>query len=227
MKKVILAFAALAVLCSCNFSMNLGNAKRIICRGDVEKRPFDLTDFEKIVLNGAADLKYSTDETYSVVVEANAEVFQHLNYRVEEGVLILETKYKVQPIAETFDIYVSSPVLQKLTINGASEASVSRIESEQDLIIGVNGSAQCELKDINVPSLTFTVNGAGELDATRLQVGKLYVNVNGAGDVKIAGSADYASFSVAGAGDIDARELDCARIDRSTAGAARIRTKQD
>ena len=228
MKKMMMALAALTLLCSCNFTFKIGNNKNaVICKGEVQERQFDFADFDQIVVNGMADLKYTSGTACSVKVVANEDVFQYLNYRVEGGVLILETKDKVQPMAETFDIFVSSPVLKKMLLNGASEVSVEGIDSKEDLTVTVNGSAECELKDICVPTLNFTINGAGELEASNLRVGKLYLSVNGAGEAEISGTADYASFSVSGAGDIDARELICPNIDKSTSGVARIQTNKD
>ena len=228
MKKLMMALVALALLSSCKFSFNLGNNKNIVlCKGDVELRTFDLTGFDQIVVNGATDLAYTQATDCSVKVEANTDVFQHLNYRVENGVLILETKNKVQPMAETFNVYVSSPVLKTVSMNGAAEATFEGIDSKQDLSVTVNGSTECELKDICVPTLTFTINGAGELEASRLRVGKLYLSVNGAGEADLSGSADYASFSVNGAGDIDARGLICPNIDKSSHGVAKILLNKD
>jgi len=228
MKKMMMALVALALLTSCNYSFNIGNNKNIVlCKGEVETRSFDFTDFDQIVINGAADLAYTQSTACSVKVEANADVFQYLNYRVEKGVLILETKDKVQPMAETFNIYVSSPVLKTVAMNGAAEATFEGIDSRQDLAITVNGSTECEMKDICVPTLNFTINGAGELKASRLRVGKLYLSVNGAGEADLSGSADYASFSVNGAGDIDARGLICPNIEKSSSGVSKIRTNKD
>ena len=228
MKKVMMALVALTLLCSCQFTFKMGNNRNVVfCKGNVETRTFDLADFDQIVVNGMADLKYTQGNAFSVKVEANEEVFQYLDYRVEKGVLILETKNKVQPMAETFNVYVSSPVLKTVSMNGAAEATFEGIDAKQDLTITVNGSTECELKDICVPTLTFTINGAGELEANRLRVEKFYLSINGAGEAEISGSADYASFSVNGAGDIDARGLICPNIDKSTSGAAKIRIKKD
>jgi len=228
MKKMMMALVALTMLCSCHFAFKMGNNKNVvICKGNVETRTFDLADFDQIVVNGMADLKYTQGNAFSVKVEANEEVFQYLDYRVDKGVLILETKDKVQPMAETFDIYVSSPELKIMSINGAAEVLVEGIDSKQDLTIAVNGSTECELKDICVPTLYFTINGAGELEASKLRLEKFYLTINGAGEANLSGSADYASFRVSGAGDIDARELICSNIDKSTAGAAKIRTGKD
>ena len=228
MKKMLMALVALPLLCSCHFSFNLGNNKHVVlCKGEVQTRTFDLAGFDQIVINGSADLKYTQGNAYSVKVEANEEVFQYLDYRVDKGVLILETKDKVQPMAETFDIYVSSPEMKVMAINGAAEVSVEGIDSKQDLTISVNGSTEFELKDICVPTLYFTINGAGELEASKLRLEKFYLTINGAGEANISGSADYASFRVSGAGDIDARELICSNIDKSAAGAAKIRTGKD
>ena len=228
MRKIVLVFCMAVALTGCNFSLN-SNSKRVICRGDVIVKNLEtelnLRDFDQIVINGAADIQYVQNERFSVKVEANEQVFEHLNYSVENGVLKLENKDNVQIVADKFDVYISSPVLKAVGVNGASDASILSLQSEEDLAITVNGAGDIELKNITVPTLSFTINGAGDLDAQGLDVEKLLVSVNGAGDVDVSGKAGYASFSVSGAGDVDARGLECDNIEKRKSGVASIRTR--
>lgn len=219
----------MVMLSGCVFPVRIGNDKHITCRGDVELRNLgqeqNLTGFTSIVINGSADLKYTQDDAFSVKVEANNEVFDHLNFRVEEGVLILETKEKVQIRAEKYDIYVSAPLLNSFVANGSTDAEISSIRQAEDLTITVNGAGDCELDNIKLPCLTFNVNGAADVEIAGLDVEKFYMLISGAGDAKISGKADYASFTVSGAADIDARDLNCDNIEKHKSGVANIRTR--
>lgn len=222
----------MAALCSCTCSINFGNPgnKHVKCKGEViTKNLSDVLEpdgFDQIVINGSADLKYAQGEEYGIEVEANEEVFQYLNYHVEDGVLFLETIDNVQIQAKKYDIYLESPILKRVVANGASDASIVAVDSQEKLEIQVNGAGDIELQNITVPELTFTLNGASDLDASELNVGSLNVSINGAGDVCLSGKAEKASLSVSGAGDIDARNLECASIGKNKAGVARIRTQQ-
>lgn len=230
MKKVILALCTMVLATSCVYSLNLNMNNRVVCKGEVKTEQMDLGDFNQIVLNGAADLEIFQAETCQVKVEANEEVFQYLDYRVEDGTLVLETKKdgkSIQISAKTFNVYVKAPLLESVVVNGAADANLHAYTSDKDLVMMVNGAGDVEMDSIKVPSLSFTINGAGDLEANSIDVEKLYVSVNGAGDVDVSGKAGYAKLSVTGAGDIDAYNLDCPQVDKSKAGVASIRLKKD
>lgn len=224
MKKVWMAVAlTMAVLTGC--TLNHFGRRIVFCNDEVINKDLELTGFDRIVVNGSADLKYAQAEGDGVEVTANKDVFPYLRFRVEEGVLYLETVDSVQLKAEKFEVYVASSILRSVTVNGAADASIVAIDSDEDLAITVNGAGDVEMENIRVPRLDYTINGAGDLEASGLKVGKLYVSVHGAGDIKLAGEAEYASLSVSGAGDIDALELSCPNIEKNKSGVASIRTK--
>lgn len=230
MKRFLIALSAVALLSGCTCSVNLGQGfgggKRVVCNGEVQDRMLDsLSGFDKIVVSGQADLKYVQTADEYVRVKANAEVFDYLDFKVEDGTLVLKTKDKVQIKAKEFEIIVGSPLLKSLKVSGAADVDITGVHSAEDLTISISGAGDCEMKDIQVPCLTYSVSGAGDLDAQRLDVEKLYVSISGAGDVDLSGKAGYASLSVSGAGDIDARELDCPQIEKHKSGAASIKTK--
>ena len=230
MKIINMTLCALAatLFTSC-FSIHINNDKRIVCKGEVETHEMNLEAFRQVVLNGSADLEISQAEACRVKVTANEEVFQYLDYRVEDGVLILETAKDGKPVhiqAKTFTVYLSAPLLESLTVNGAADAEMSGYTSDSEIAMTVNGAGDISLSDIKVPTLRFAVNGAGDLDAKGLDTGNLYVSVTGAGDIRLSGQSGYANFSVTGAGDIDARGLDCPKVDKHKSGAASIRLKK-
>lgn len=228
MKKVVSALCVLALI-SCTWNVHLGNGKSgksITCKGPVVTRSFDLADFSAIVINGHADLEFAqTNGTFGVSVKANEEVFQHLDYHVENDTLYLDTVDKVNIRADEFDIYISAPTLTSLVVNGAADAKIRSLNQTEKLDVEVNGAGDFELKNIAVPQLGIEINGAGDLECEGLNVGKLSIDVNGAGDVELAGKAESCILHVSGAGDIDARKLECSDIQTSKAGLASIKTK--
>lgn len=230
MKKVLFALCTLVLATSCIYSVNLNLGNRIVCRGEVKTEEMDLGTFSQVIVNGAADLEIIQKQSCGVKVEANEEVFQYLDYRVEDGVLILETKKDgnlVQLSANTFNVYVFTPEMESLSINGSADAKLESYTSGKDFSVTVNGAADLELEDIQVPSLSFVINGAGDLEVKHIDVQTLSINISGAGDVEVSGKAAYAKMYVSGAGDIDATELDCPQIDKSKTGAASIRIRKN
>ena len=230
MKRFLIALSAVALLSGCTCSVNLGkgfgDGKRIVCKGEVQERLLDnLSVFESISVSGQADIKYVQSAQEYVRVKANAEVFDYLDFKVQDGTLLIKTKDKVRIQADEFEIYVGSKVLRELSVSGAADVDLAHIHSAEDLSISISGAGDCEMKDIQVPCLTYSVSGAGDLDARELDVEKLYVSISGAGDADLSGKAGYASLSVSGAGNIDARQLDCPQTERHKSGIASIKTK--
>ena len=223
MKKILFAVCAAMVSCSC--MINVGNGgKKVYCKGPVMEKSLELSDFGSIVVNGAADVELTQADEFSVVVRANEEVFQHLNYRVEDGVLLVETLNRVQLRAKVYEVYISLPCLEMLTVNGASDVNLKKgYESSENLSIQVNGAGDFDLQNVSVPKLSFTVNGAGDIKAEGLEVDYLAVQVNGAGDVVAAGKATEAFFGVSGAGEINVVNLEMEHWDVQRHGVASIK----
>lgn len=224
MKKLFILMGCAALMTSC-FNMNIGLGKGILCKGPVvEKEIEGLTDFNVISVNGSADLFYTQADTYSVKVEANEEVFDHIDYKVEQGVLQLSAKNNENIRAEKYDIYVCAPDLTGITVNGASDViQRGEYQSDKEFSVVVNGAGDLDFKDFKVPAFSISVNGAGDIKVARMDVEKLTISVNGAGDAVVSGKAASAHFSVNGAGDIDAHELECNDITTHKGGIASIR----
>ena len=222
--------AAAALLAACNFNMNgitVGKGKKVTCKGPVVEKTLDLTGFDAIVVNGSSDMELTQGETFKVLVKANEDVFQYLDYKVSDGKLVLETVDNVNIRAEEFNIYITLPTLKSLEVNGAADVDLKNgYKSSEALEVEVNGAGDFEFNSITVPTLSFELNGAGDIEADNIDVEELKVMVNGAGDIDLSGKAVKASFSVNGAGDIDARRLECNDFTTSKSGLASIKTKQ-
>jgi hypothetical protein len=202
----------------------VNNGKKVTCKGPVITKELDLSGFDAITVNGSSDMELIQGDYFKVLVKANEEVFDYIDYKVEDGVLILETKEHVNIRAEEYDITITLPTLKELVVNGAADVDLKNgYVSGESLKVSVNGAGDFDLSNIAVPSLSFILNGAGDIEADGLDVEELNVTVNGAGDIDVSGRADEATFSVSGAGDIDARGLECVKVNTRKSGMASIR----
>ena len=224
MKRIAVIALVAAVVSACTFTVNGG--KTVRCNGPVVDKMFDdLKDFQEIVINGSSDIKLMQGERFLVTVHANEEVYQHLNYFVQDGVLHLETIDNVTIVAEENEVTVALPVLKSITVNGAADADMNGYTYSEGLSIEVNGAGDMDFNFIQVPELSINVNGAGDIDLKSIEVDKLKVDVHGAGDILVSGKAGKAVFSVSGVGDIKAQDLDCDNIETHKSGMASIKTK--
>ena len=232
MKRVVSLIGAAMLCAACVFPINglngitVNDGKKVTCKGPVITKELDLSGFDAITVNGSSDMELFQGESFQVLVKANEEVFDYIDYKVEDGVLILETKDLVNIRAEEYDVTITLPVLKELIVNGAADVDIKKgYAASENLNVQVNGAGDFDLSGIAVPSLSFTLNGAGDIEADGLDVDILSVAVNGAGDIDVSGKAGKASFRVSGAGDIDARGLDCESVTTHKSGMASIRLK--
>ncbi len=222
MKQFLLILAVAAT--ACTFNVNSWNGKRVICKGEVIEKQLDLQDFNAIVVNGHADITILQADEFIVSVLANEEVFEYLDYSVNEGSLYIETKDNVNIKAvDKYEITVSLPCLEDITVNGAADALLKDYASDSDLNVKINGAGDLDIYSLNVKELSISVNGAGDINAQGIDVENLKISINGAGDAKLSGKAASASFGVSGAGDIDARNLECGDVQTRKSGAASIK----
>ena len=225
--KHILYMAATVLLCSSCFHVNTnwsGGKNAIKGEGPVITKSFDLKDFDRIVINGHADVNFTQSPDYEVTLRAQENVFDYVDYRVEGTTLILELKDKRTVRSTEFDVTIQAPALNNLVVNGAADFDIKGgLVCDGDLKIEVNGAGDLSFNAVRCGDLTIEANGASDIDLTAIDVRKLDVEVNGAGDVNIDGKAESANLEVNGAGDIDARGLKVAgEVKKRAAGVAKI-----
>ena len=226
--KQFLYIAATALVCASCFHVNTnykGGKNAINGEGDVISKSFDFKDFDRIVINGHADVDFTQSSTWEVTVRTQENVLEWLDYKVEGTTLVIETKDHREIRSKTYDIVIQAPELKKLTVNGASDFNVKGLRMDGDLDVEVNGAGDLDFDHITCNSLSVEVNGAADANLTSIDIlKKLKVQVNGAGDVEITGNAVDVSLEVNGAGDIDASGLKVAgEVKKHAAGLAKIR----
>lgn len=225
MKKIICMTLTAVLLSSC-FSVNTnykGGKNNIKGEGPVITKSLDLKGFDSIVINGQADVVFTQAESFEVTLTTQENIFDYIDYHVDGNTLILETKEKVGIRAERYDVSIQAPSLESLTVNGASDFEIKKLQTEKDLIVEVNGAGDLSFNDITCRDLTIVTNGASDIGAS-ITVKSVKIEVNGAGDVRVGGMAETASFEVNGAGDIDARNLSVAgEVAKKTSGIAKIK----
>ena len=229
MKSFICA-AATVLLCTSCFQVNtnwtgIGGKNAIKGEGPVVSKTFeDLKGFDKIVINGHADVDFTQSSTYEVTVRTQENILEWLDYKVDGTTLIIEAKDHREIRATTYNLIIQAPELKKLTVNGASDFKVNALRMDGDLDVQVNGAGDLDFNRITCNSFTVEVNGAADAKLTSVDIlKKLKVQVNGAGDVDITGNAMDVNLEVHGAGAIDATGLKVAgEVKKQAAGIAKI-----
>ena len=223
-----LYIAAVALLCSSCFHVNTNytsSKNAIKGEGEVISKTFDFADFDKIEINGHADVDFTQSSVYEVTVRTQENVLEWLDYKVDGTTLVIQTKNRRDVRATQYDLVIQAPELKKLEINGASDFNVKGLRMDGDLDVQVNGAGDLDFDQVACDNFYLQVNGAADANLKNIDVRKLLkVEVNGASDVDITGNAQDVSLEVNGAGDIDASGLKVAgEVKKRKAGLATIR----
>ena len=188
------------------------------------EQAMDFAGFTSITVEGAATIDFVQAESFKVLVTANEEVFNYLDYNIKDNALVLSTKDNVTIDAKEYKVLIEAPAITPVVVEGAAVLNIpGGYKSEENLEIEIDGAAKLNLSGVEVPVLDITINGAGKFALNDINVDKLKIEVNGAGSGSVSGVANSAKLTVAGTASIDASALQCPDIEKHVDGLARIK----
>ena len=228
MKRFILLTAVcLAAFTSCVFTVSGSNGGEVVLGSSQEvTRTFDVAPFDALTINVPGDVVYESGAP-KVVIVAPEKYMEHIVVEPDgDGALIIKSDDKKIRSFKNTKIYVTSDVLNSLTINGAVDMECKHgLRANGDFDLTLNGAGDLDICGLEAAEVTIRCNGAADVDLTGLNAATLDVTINGAGDVNVAGNADRAYLTINGAGDINATGLEAAIIRPSVHGVGSVRTR--
>ena len=153
--------------------------------GHVITREIFVPEFDKIHLNGSADVYITQGHHRRVVVEIDENLLDDIDRDVYRGVWEIEIDRCVSRIEE-FNVFITTPHITEVVLNGSGQ------------ILGEN--------TIHEDELMVEINGSGDVDLA-FEGEEVHVKVDGSGDLFLEGSVDLLTHSVDGSGDLEAFEL--------------------
>ena len=182
------------------FSVFYLNSCNLFCEkgsGEVENETRELAEFDEIDIDGQAKiiLKQATSSYVKVVIDSNLLPFiitevSGMKLKIYEDKCLEEiTKYK---------IYIYTPNITKLYVDGSVELKSSGKIKTEKLFIKTKGSGEIKLS-LDVDELETVTKGSGNLDLT--------------------GTADDFEIDLDGAGSIEAFSLISKNVDAEVSGA--------
>lgn len=166
-----------------------------------------MDDFDEVSLSGPIDLTVVQGDEQSLVVQAESQLMEVLEYDVRGSELMVGFKDKVKCLKSTKGVRVIAtvPDLQWISIDGDSEIDNEGSLQLADLTIECHGEGEVELVG-TVDRQFFVVDGKMEVEnfgmisrETRIEVNgkaefevnctdELYIDVNGKADVAYKGN---------------------------------------
>jgi len=139
----------------------------------------NITNFRSINSSGAFDIIYKQGEA-SLIITGDDNIIDAVVTNIVDHTLKISINRSYSsklPI----ELEVSSPAIETITINGASNV---------------------KLKSIKLPSLMVNLSGSADLSANG-EVSRLELNINGTGDVRIKSLiSDFVTVKAQGAADV-------------------------
>jgi hypothetical protein len=189
-------------------------------------------NFDKIVVSTSCDVHYVQGNAPSVRITGPERMLKRIITECNGNTLTIKLT-KAGSLMEWYegddvDVYVTSPDLIDVTMNGSGDFSADGKVDSDTLNISLFGSGDLNMSDIICDEMTTTLKGSGDIDIQRLECGKSSVFLSGAGDI------DIQQFNVAqsnvvlrGVGDISIGFNHCGSAECELYGVGDITLKGD
>jgi hypothetical protein len=185
MKSKILGLVSFISICIIATSCALNAQQRI------SSKTFHVSAFEAIESNSVANIHFFQGPSTSLRAEGYKDLIDRLNVNVKNGKLIIEmpkNTFKNNNLKnKKLDIYISSPTLNLIEMEGVGNFLFEKV--------------------FNAPKLEIVSNGVGNLKADNLNCGHIFICSHGVGNIDLAGKAKNMTISSDGVGNIKAKKL--------------------
>ena len=213
-RKIALLFAAFAVvgiLCSCS---DITNMKRDNSPKMKEKRTVE--PFTGICIKGASDVHFRQGDTTSVIVVGRENAVKNVKTFVRNGELVIDWKNEglmKNVINRSVDLYIVSPTLNSVVINGCGDFNVERRLDADSLKVWVSGTGDVKMKGVVCENIDVRLKGTGDIDIDNLACRRSSISLNGTGDIDMKQfGVERTTVDLHGVGDIDLKMDNCGTV---------------
>lgn len=208
-----------AVSCSIG-GIKFNNVTGVQGSGNAKTETRSVSGFEKINANGAVNMEIAVGKDFSVTVEADDNILEHIKTETNGDTLRIYSEGRLSTKTK-INVKISMPELSAMDINGASTAIVSNANSDS-LELKANGASKIKI-DGQVKDLDANANGASTIDAETLKAENADVDSNGASTVTVFASNDLKADASGASTIYYAGEPE--NIKQSSSGASSIKKK--
>lgn len=184
----------------------------------------DVDNFNAIKLLGSANIIYQQDSRTHVEIYGSDNIVPLVEAATTEGTLIIKFKKNVNIINPgKLEIKISSPDLNKLSINGSGDVIFANgINTQGNVELGINGSGDIKGSSFNCQNLSISINGSGDIGLKQISSESCSARISGSGDIALSGKTNKAEFHISGSGDISASNLESVDVSASASGSGDI-----
>ncbi len=166
--------------------------------GNVIGENHSVTSFNKIIVETDATVILSQDMTQSVHIQADDNLQNIIETKIENGTLKISVPKCLNP-TKTINIFVATKNIDEITLAG-------------------NGKIVAP-STISADAIKFIVTGNGEITIDELHAENIYTQIVGNGKITLAGDAISHTIESIGSGDVYAYKLKAINTKLNVAGA--------
>ena len=198
------------------------------CTNSPVTNTFKDTDFTRLDIQNAFNAQVIQSATYSITVTSSKALVDYLSVTKNGDTLTI----KLQPnhpftdfvlMRKTLKVKITMPVLNGITLSGASVCVIKGYKSSNTLSLDVSGASTMTLDKIKTGNADFIVSGASKFKGM-VTVTNLKFDVSGASKVELDGEGEDLQLAASGASTINMQQFisQTATIRLSGAGQATI-----
>jgi len=188
MRKKIFALVlifALAVVTLSGCVINTGRGA-VTGRGRMETHTIQVEGFTGLNISGGYEITFRQSPNYSVTLEIQGNLFEHVEANVRGGVLHIGSSRGFNTgVRNTPRLYVYAPSLESLTVAGAVSGDID--VNTESLNIDVSGAANLTLYG-SADMLNISASGAANVNGFEMTATNAVINVAGAGNIDVYAS---------------------------------------
>lgn len=212
-RRLILAGVMLLIICVL-FSIMLAAAMALTYQvfpvkgsNNVTSKTYTVKDFNRIVLDGKAEIIVTQAEDYSVKIEAEDNILDEIK-AADVGNTLKIDKRKSLPFLwgrklnnkKPIKIYIAANKLERINLNGEGKLSIDKFNAEK-LTISASGENSAIVKNLTLKELDLKISGSfnGEFSGS---TNKQKIRISGAGKYNAKDfKSSEAEIDISGAGD--------------------------
>lgn len=163
-------------------NMNFSFSNRVKGSGvaKIEKR--ELSGFKKIDVSGALNIEITAQKDFSIEVESDDNLIEHIITEVSGDTLNIYTKKGIKPYTKT-RVLISMPELTGAEISGVSKIIATNVKTDL-LDLNISGASKVEVSG-QANKLNVNANGASKINAEGLKVENANLDLSGATKVTV------------------------------------------
>lgn len=199
-KTILICLGSLALMLAACDGLNNSTINSIEGSGNITTKVRTVSDFSRIQINLGADLVLTQGESESLTVEADDNLMQYIETKVEGGKLIVTTpdNTSLSP-SQSIQLSVSFEELTNININGSSNITAEGLDLDE-LAISFSGSGSTKLSG-SVDEQDITIRGMATIHNYDLTCDEVTIDISGSGTIEVT-AEDTLDVTVAGMGSV-------------------------